>query len=151
MGCSTLRFPCPSPTPRSFLKLMSIELVMPSNHLILCHLLLILPSIFHSIRWPKYWRSSISSSNENSGLISFGVDWFDLTAVQGTLKSSHHSPKASVLQLSAFFIVQLLPLYITTGKTIALSIQTFISKVISLFFNTLSRFVMFFFQGACVF
>ena len=117
----------------SLLKLMSIELLMPSNHLILCHPLL-LPSIFPSIRvfsdesvlpfrWPKYWSFSISPSNEYSGLISFRMDWLDLLAVQGTLKSllQHHSSKASILWCSAFFIVQLSHPYITTGKTIALT------------------------------
>ena len=119
----------------SLLKLMSIEFIMPSNHLILCHPLL-LPSIFPSIRvfpnesvlhirWPKYWSFSfsISPSNEYSGLISFRMDWFDLLSVQGTLKSllQHHSSKASILQRSAFFIVQLSHPYMTTGKTIALT------------------------------
>ena len=126
---------------------------MPSNHLILCHPLLLLPSIFPSIRifsnesalhirWPKYWSFSFSSSNEYSRLISFKIDQFDLLAVQGTLKSplQHHSSKASVLQCSAFFMVQLSHPYMTPGKTIALTIQTFISKVMSLLFNTLSRF-----------
>ena len=128
---------------RSLLKLMSIELVMPSSHLILC-LLLLLPSILPSIRvfsnesvlpirWPKYWSFSfsISSSNECSGLISFRIDWFDLLAVQGTLKRllQHHSSKASILWRSAVFIVQLSHPYMTTGKTIALTIQTFFSKV----------------------
>ena len=130
----------------SLLKLMSIELVMPSNHLILCHPLLLLPSIFPSIkvfsnesvlliRGPKYWSFSfsISPSNEYSGLISFRINWCDLLAVQGTLKSllQHHSSKASILQCSAFFIVQLSHPYMTTGKTIALTRQTFIGKVIS--------------------
>ena len=127
---------------------------MPSNHLILCHSLLLLPSIFPSIRvfsielalhirWPKYW--SICSSNEYSGLISFRIDWFDL-AVQGTLKSllQHHSLKVSILQCSAFFMVQLSHLYMTTGKTIALARQMFVSKVMSLLFNTLSRFIIVF-------
>ena len=136
---------------RNLLKLMSIESVMPSNHLILCHPLLLLPSIFPSIRvfssesllcirWPKYWSFSISPSNECSGLISFRIDWFDLLAVQGTLKSllQHHSSKVSILQRSAFFIVQLLHLYMTTGKTIALTRWTFVGKVMSLLFNTLS-------------
>ena len=128
---------------------------MPCNHLILCCPLL-LPSIFPSIRvfssesvlqirWPKYWsfRFSISPSNEYSGLISFRIDWFDLL-VQGTLKSllQHHSSKASVLQHSAFFIVQLSHPYMTTGKTIALTRQTFVGKVMSLFFNMLSSFVI---------
>ena len=115
----------------SLLKLMSIELVMPYNHLILCHPLPLLPSIFPNIRvfsnesvllirWPKYWRFSISPSNENSGLISFRIDWFDLPEVQGTLKSllQYHSSKASILYRSAFFIVQLSHPYMTTGKTI---------------------------------
>ena len=137
---------------RSLLKLMSIELVMPSNHLILCRPFLLLPSIFPSIRvfsnesvllirWPKYWSFSfsISPSNEYSGLISFRIDWFYLLVVQGTLKSllQHHSSKASILQCSAFFIVQLLHLYMTTGKTIDLTRQTFVGKVMSLLFNML--------------
>ena len=141
----------------SFLKLMSIELVMPSNHLILCHPLLLLPSIFLNIRifpnesvfctrWPKYWSFSfhISPSNEYSGLISFRIDWFDLLAVQGILKSllQHHSSKASVLQCSAFFIVQLSHPYMTTGKTIALTIHIFVDKIMSLLFNMLSKLVM---------
>ena len=138
----------------SLLKLMFIESVMPSNHLILCHLLLLLPSIFPRIRvfsnesvlhirWPKYWSLSfsISPSNEYSGLISFRMDWLDLLAVQGTLKSllQHHSSKASILQRSAFFIVQLSYPYVTTGKTIALTIQTSAGKVMFLLFNALSR------------
>ena len=131
---------------QSLLELMSIESVMPSNHLIFCHPLLLLPSIFPSIRvfskesvfhirWPKYWSFSfsISPSNEYSGLISFRIDWFYL-AVQGTLKSvlQHHSSKASILWHSAFFIVQLSYPYMTTGKTIA---WTFVGKVVSLLFN----------------
>ena len=138
---------------QNLLKLMSTELVMPSNHLILCRSLLFLPSIFPSIRvfsnesvlirWPKYWSFSfsLSPSNEYSGLISFRMDWLDLLAVQGTLKSllQHHSLKASILQCSAFFIVQLSPPYITTGKTIALTRWTFVDKVMSLLFNMLSR------------
>ena len=133
---------------------MSIESVMPSNHLILCCPLLLLPSIFPSIRvfsndwalwirWPKCWSFSISPPNEYSGLTSFRMDWFDLPAVQGTLKSllQHHNSKASILQLSAFLMVQLSHLYMTTGKTIALTIQTFVSKVMSLLFNMLSKFV----------
>ena len=139
---------------QSLLKLMSIESVMPSNHLILCRPLLLLPSIFSSIgvfsnesvlyiRWPKYWSFSfsISPSNEYSGLISFRMDWLDLHAVQGTLKSllQHHSSKASVLRCSAFFMVQLSHPYMTTAKTIALTRQTFVSKVMSLLFNMLSR------------
>ena len=125
---------------------------MPSNHLILCRPLLLLPSIFPSIRvfsnesalhirWPKYWNFSfnISPSNEHSGLIPFRMDWLDLLAVQGTLKSllRHHSSKASVLQHSAFFIVQLSHPYVTTGKTIALTLRPFVGKVMSLLFNTL--------------
>ena len=130
---------------------------MLSNHIILCCPLLLLPSIFPSIRffsnelalyirWPKKWdfRVSISSSNEYSGLISFRIDWFDLLAVQVTLKSlfQHHSSKASFLRCSAFFIVQLAHPYMTTGKIITLTIQTFVGKVMSLLFNTLSRFVI---------
>ena len=137
----------------SLLKLMSIESVMPSNHLIFCHPLLIQPSTFPSssifsnesvlcIRWPKYWSFSFSSSpsNEYSGLISFRIDWLDLLAVQGILKSliQHHNLKASVLWCSAFFMVQFSHLYVPAGKTIALTIQTFVSKVMSLLFNTLS-------------
>ena len=136
---------------------MSIESVIPSNHLILCCPLLLLPSIFPSIRvfssesvlhirWPKYWSFSfsISPSNEYSGLISCRIDWFDLLPVQGTLKSllQHHSSKASIPWHSAFFIVQLSHPYMTTGKTIALTRRTFVSKVISLLFNTLSRLVI---------
>ena len=129
---------------QSLLKPMSIESKMPSNHLILCHPLLLLTSIFPSIRifsnesalcirGPNYWSFSISSSNEYSGLISFRVDWFDLLAVQGTLKSlfQHHSLKASVLQCSAFFMVQLSQLYMTTGKTVDLARWTFVDKVMS--------------------
>ena len=134
---------------------MSIESMMPSNHLIFCHPLLLLPSIFPSIRvfskesilhirWPKYWSFSISPSNEYSGLISFRMDWFDLLAVQGTLKSllQHHSSKASVLWHSPFFIVQLSHPYMTTGKTIALTRRTVVDKVTSLLFNMLSRLVI---------
>ena len=134
---------------------MSIELVMPSNHLIFCHPLLLLPSIFPSIkvfsnelalhiRWPKYWSFSISPSNEYSALISFRMDWLDLLAVQGTLKSllQHYSSKASILQHSAFLILQLSHPYTTTGKTIALIRRTFVSKVMSLLFNMLSRIVI---------
>ena len=133
----------------SLLKLMSIESVMPSNHLILCCSLLLLPSIFPSImvfsnksvlhvRWPKYWSFSfsISPSNEHPGLISFRMDWLDLLGVQGTLKSlvQHHSSKASILRCSAFFIVQFSHPYMTTGKTKALTRQTFAGKVMSLLF-----------------
>ena len=136
---------------------MSIESVMPSNHLILCHPLLLPPSIFPSIRvfsnesalhvrWPKHWGFSfnISPSNEYSELISFRMDWLDLLAVLGTLKSllQHHSSKASILQHSSFFIVQLSHPYMTTGKTIALTRQTFVGKVMSLLFNVLSRMVI---------
>ena len=142
---------------QSLLKLMSIESLMPSNHLNLCHPLLLLPSIFPSIkvfssesvlriRVPKYWSFSfnISPSNECSGLISFKMDWLDLLAVQGTLKSllQHHYSKASVLQCSAFFNVQLSHPYMTTGKIIALTRWTFVGKVMSLLFNMLSRFVI---------
>ena len=145
---------------------MSIESVMPSNHLILilCHPLLFLPPIFSSIRvssnesvlhirWPKYWSHGISPSNEYSGLISCRTDWFDLLAVQGTLKSllQCHSLKASILRCSAFFIVQLSYPYITTGKTIALTRWAFVSKVMSLLFNMLSRWSELFFQGASIF
>ena len=139
---------------QSLPKFMPIELVKPSNHLILCRPLLLPPSIFPSIRvlsnesvfhirWPKYWSFSfnISPSNEQSGLISFRMDWLDLLAVQGTLKSllQHHSSKAWNLQCSAFFIVQLSHPYMTTGKTIALTRWTFVGKVMSLLFNMLSR------------
>ena len=133
---------------------MSIESVMPSNHLILCHPLLLLSSIFPSIgvfsnesllriRWPKYWSFSFSPFNEYSGLISFRIDWFDLLAVQGALKSllKPHRSKASILRHSAF-MVQFSHSYITTGKTIALTRGTFVDKVMSLLFNRLSRFVM---------
>ena len=140
----------------SLLNLISIKLEMPSNHLILCCPLL-LPSIFPiisifssesvlHIRWPKYWsfNFSISPSNEYSGLICFRIDWFDLLAVQGTLKSllQHHSSKVSILWHSAFFIVQLSYPYMTIGKTIALTRQTFVGKVMSLLFNVLSRLVI---------
>ena len=140
-------------------KLMSIESVMPSNHLILCHPLLLLPSIFPSIRvfsnelalrirWPKYWSFSfnINPSNEPSRLISFRMDWLGLLAVQGTLKSllQHHSSKASILWRSAFFIVQLSHPYMTTGKIIASTRRTFVGKVMSLLFNMLSRLVIIF-------
>ena len=130
---------------QSLLKLMAIESVMPSSHLILCHPLLFLPSTVPSIRvfsnesallitWPKYWSFSISLSQEYSGLISFRIDWFYLLAIQGTLKSlsQHHSSKASVLWCSAFFMVQLSHPYMTTGKTIALTKWTFVGKVMSL-------------------
>ena len=140
---------------------MSTESVTASNHLILCHPILLSPSIFPSIRvfsnesalhirWPKYWSFSfnISLSNEYSGLISFWMDWLDLLAVQGTLKSllQHHRSKASILQCSSFFIVQLSHPYMTTGKTIALTRRTFVDKVMSLLFNMLSRLVITFLQ-----
>ena len=150
---------------QSLLKLMSIELVMLSSYLFLCHPLLLLPSVFPSIRvfsselalhirWPKYWSSSfsISPSNEYSGLISFSIDWLDLLAVQRTVKSllQDHSSKASILQPLAFFIVQLSHPYMTTGKTIALTRWTVIGKIMSLLFNKLYRLVILFFQGASV-
>ena len=136
---------------------MFIESVILSNHLILCHPLLLLPSIFPCIRvftselavcirWPKYWSFSfsISHSSESSELISFRMDWLDLLAVQGTLKSllQHHNSEASILQHSALFVIQLSHSYMTTGKTIALTIWSFVSKVMSLLFNKLSRFNM---------
>ena len=142
---------------RSSLKLMSIELGMPSSHLILCHPLLLLPPIPLSIRvfsneltlhmrWPKYWsfRFSISSSKEHPGLICFRMHWLDLLAVHGTLKSllQHHSSKTSILRHSAFFTVQISHPYMTTGKTIALTRQTFVGKLMSLFLNMLSRLVI---------
>ena len=141
----------------NLLKLMSIELMMPSNYFILCCPLLLLPSVFPIIRvfsnesalhimWPKYWSFSLSISpfNEWSGLISFRIDWLDLLVVQGTLKSllQHHISKASILWCLAFFMVQLSHVYMTTGKTIALTIWTFISKVMSLLFKMLSRLVI---------
>ena len=155
MDCSTPGLPIHHQLPE-LLKLMSIESVMSSNHLILC-CPLISPSILPSIRvfsnesvlcikWPKYWSFifNISPSNEHSGLISFRMDWLDLLAVQGTLKSllQHHISKASSLQCSAFFRVQLSHLYMTTGKTIALTRRTFVGKVMSLLFNMLSRLVI---------
>ena len=141
----------------SLLKLMFIWLVMPSNHLILCPHFLLLPSIFPSIRvfsnesalwirWPKYWSVSfsISLSSEYSGLISFRMDWLDLLAVQGNFKSllQHHSTKASILQCSPFFIVQLSPSILTTVKTITLTRRTIVGKILSLLFNMLSRSVI---------
>ena len=147
------RPPCPPPTPGVFPKLMSIESVMPSSHLILCHPLLLLPLILPSIRvfsyestlhirWPKYWSFSfnISPSNEHPALISFRMDWLDLLAVQGTLKSllQHHSSKASIPWHSAFFTIQLSYPYMTTGKTIALTRWTFVGKVMSLLLNMLT-------------
>ena len=157
MDCSTSGLPVHHNS-QSLLKLMSIKSLMPSNHLILCHLLL-LPSIFPSIRvfsnesvlhvsWPKCWSFSFSISpyNEYWGLISFRMDWLDLLAIQGTLKSllQHHSSKASVLRCSAFFIVQLSYPHMTTGKNIALTRWTFECKVVSLLFNMLSRWVIVF-------
>ena len=156
MDCCTPSFPVHHQLPE-LAQTHVIELVMPSNHLILCHPLLLLPSIFASvkvfsnestfcIRWPKYWSFSfnISSTSEHPGLISFKMDWLDLLAVQGTFKSllQHHSSKASLLQCSAFFIVQLSHPYMTIGKTIALMRWTFVDKVISLLFNMLSRLVI---------
>ena len=150
----------------SLLKLMSIQSVMTSNHLILCRPLFLLHSIFPSIRvfsdesvlcirWPKYWsfNFSISPSNEHPGLIFFRMDWLDLLAVRGTLKSllQHHSSKTSVFQCSAFFTVQLSHPYMTTGKTIALTRQTFVGKVMSLLFNMLSKLVItFFLMSKCL-
>ena len=151
---------------QSLLKLITIESVLPSHHLILCCPLFLLPSIFPSIRvfsndsvlqirWPKYWSFSFSINpyNEYSGLISFAIDWFDLLAAQGILKSllQHHSSKASILRCSAFLMVQLSHLYMTTGKTIALTRWTFVGKVMSMLFNMLPRFVIAFLQGASVF
>ena len=150
---------------RSLLKLMSLELVMPSNYPILCRPLLLLPPIPPSIqvfssestlcmKWPEYWSFSfsISPSNEHPGLISFRMDWLDLLAVQGTLKSllQYHSSKASILRCSGFFTVQLSYPYMTTGKTIALTRRTFVGEVMSLLLNMLSRLVITF-QGVSVF
>ena len=151
---------------RSSLKLMCIEAVMPSSHLILCRPFLLLHPIPPSIRvfsnestlcmrWPKYWSFSLSirPSNEHPGLVSFRMDWLDLLAVQGTLKSllQHHSSKASILRRSAFFTVQLSHPYTTTGKTIALTRQTFLGKARSLLFNMLSRLVIIFLPRPSVF
>ena len=164
-SCPILCDPMDCSTPRflvlhcllHLLKLMPTESVMPFNHLILCHPLLLLPSIFPSIRvfsnesalcirWPKYWsfNFSTSPSNEYSGLISLRIDWFNLLAVQGSLESllQHHSSKASILWPSAFSMVQLSQLYTTGGKPIVLTIQTFVGKVMSLLLNTLSRLVI---------
>jgi len=153
MNCSTPGLSVHHQLPES----THIESVMPSNHLMLCHPFLLLPSIFASIRvfsnesalrirWPKYWSFSfnISPSKEHPGLISFRMDWLDLLAVQGTLKSllQHHSSKALILQRSAFFTVQLSHPYMTTGKTIALTRRTFVGKVMSLLLNMLSRLVI---------
>ena len=159
MDCSTQQAFLFFTISQSLLKFMFFESVMPSNHLILCLPLLLPPSIFLSIRvfsnesilhirWPKYrsFSFSMSPSSEYTGLMSFRIDWFDLLAVQGTLKNllQHQSSKASILQHSAFFMVQLSHPYMTTGKTTALTIQTFVDKVMSLLFNTLSRFVIVF-------
>ena len=156
MDCSTLGF-LSFTISQSLLKLMFIDSVMPSNHLILSHPLILLPSVSPGIRvfsndltlrnrWPEYWgfSFSISPSSEYSGLISFRMDWLDSLAVQGTLKSllQHNSPKASILRCSALFMVQLSHPYMATGKAIALTIQTFVSKVMSLLSNMLSRFLI---------
>ena len=162
MDRSTLQASLSITNSRSSLRLTSIESVMPSSHLILCCPLLLLhsnspgirafsnKSALH-IRWPKYWSFSfnISPSNEHPGLIFFRMDWLDVLAAQRTLKSllQHHSPKASILWLSAFFTVQLSHPYMTTGKTIALTRRTFVGKVMSLLFNMLPRLVITFFQG----
>ena len=154
---ATCQTSLPSLSSGSLLKVMTFELVMPSNHLILCGLLLFLPSIFPSImvfssestfrmRWPNHWSFSFSiiPSKEHPGPISFRMDWLDLLSVQGTLKSllQHHSSQASILQHSAFFTVQLSHPYMITGKTIALTRWTFVGKVMSLLFNKLSRLVI---------
>ena len=157
MDCSTAGLSVHQQLPE-LAQLISTKLVMPSNHLILCHPLLFLPSIFTSIRvfsnesvlhirWPKYWSFSISPSGflqEYSGLTSFRIDWLDLLAVQGTLKSllQHHNSKASILRCSAFFMVQLSHPYMTIGKTIALTRWTFVGKVTPLLFNMLSKFAI---------
>ena len=165
MDCSTSGLPVHTSS-QSLLKLMSIELVMSSSYLILCHSLLLPPSIFPSIRvfsnesalrirWPKYWSfsSSISPSNEHSGLISFRMDLLGLLAVQGTLECllQHHSSKASILWHSAFFIVQLSHPYMTTGRAIALTRWTFAGKVMSLLFHMLSMLVITFLKEASMF
>ena len=161
-----MKLPCASPNPKACLKLVSIELVMPSSHLIPCRPCLLLPSIFLSIRafsrdlalhimWPEYWSFSfsVSPSNGYSGLIPLRMDWLDLLAVQGTLKSllQHHSSKASILQCSAAFTVQLSQPYMTTGKIIALIRRTIVGKVTSLLFNMLSKLVITFLPRARVF
>ena len=166
-GLQHTRIPCPSPSPRACSNSCPLSRwCHPANHLILCHPLLHLHPIFPSIRvfsnesvlrirWPKYWSFcfSTSPSNEYSGLISFRMDWLDLFAVQGTLKSllQHRSSKTSIFQCSAFFKVQLSHPNMTAGKTIALTRWTFVSKVMSLLFNMLFRLVIAFFQGASVF
>ena len=164
MDCSTPGLPVHHQLPE-FTQIMSIASVMPSNHLILCHPLLLLPSVFPNIRvfsnesvlhirWPKYWSYSfsISPSNEYSGVTFFRIDWLYLLAVQGTLNSllQHHNSKASILRHSSFFIVQLSHPYMTPGKTIALTRWTFVGKVMSLLFKMLSRLVIAFFQGASI-
>ena len=152
-GLQHTRIPRPSQSLRVCSSSCPLHWWCCHNHLILCHPALLPPVVFPSIRvfswatcirWPKYWSFSISPSNEYSELISYKIDRFDLLAVQGTLRSllQHHNSKASVLWCSAFFMVQLSPSYMTTGKTIALTIQTFVSKVMSWLFNTLSRFVI---------
>ena len=157
MDCSICQTSLSITNSGSLFKFMSIKSIMPSSHLILCHPLLLLPSIFPSIgvfsnesvlciRWPKYWSFNISLSNEYSGLLSFRMDWLDLLVVQGTLKSllQHHSSKASILRCSAFFIgqSQLSHPYMTTGKTIALTRQTFAGKVLYLLCNMLSKLII---------
>ena len=159
-NCSMPDLPIPHYLPELSQTHVSTESVMPSNHLILCCLLLLLPSAFPNIRvfpseltlrirWPKYWsfNFSISPSSEYSGLISFKIDWFDFLGVQGTLKSllQHHSSKSSILWCSAFFMAQFLHPYMTSGKTIPLTIRSFVSKVLSQIFNMLSRFVIYFY------
>ena len=156
-GPQHIRLPCPSPTPRAYSNSCPLSQWCHPTHLILCHPLLLLPSIFPNIRvfsnesvlcikWPKDWSFSFnnSPSNEYSGLISFRIGWLDLLAVQGTLKSlhQHHSSKASVLQRSTFSMVQLSYPYVTTGKIIALTRWTFVDKIMSLLFNMLSRLVI---------
>ena len=164
-GLQHARPPCPSLSiSQSLPKFMSTEWVMPSNHLILCHPLLLLPSVFPSIwvfsnestlciRRPNYWSFSISPSKEYPGLISFRMDWLDLLAVQGTLKSllQHHSSKASILRHSPFFTVQFSHPYMTTGKTITLTRWTFVGKEMSLLLNMLSRLVITFLPRVSVF
>ena len=156
-GLQHARLPCPLPSPRACSSSLSSESVIPSSHLVFCHTLLLLPSVFPSIRvfskesalqirWPKYWSFSFSISplDEYSGLISFRIDWFDLLVVQRTLKSllQHHSSKASILRCSTSFIVQLSHPYLTTGKSKALTRQTIVNKVMSLLFQMLPRLVI---------
>ena len=166
MACHCLLHQASLSITNSLLKLMSVKSVMPSNHLILCRPLLLPLPVFPSIRvfssesvlhirWPKYWHFSfsISPSNEYSEMISFRIDWLDLLAVQGTLRSllQHHNSKASILQCSAFSVIQLSHPYMTTGKTIALTRWIFVGKVMSLLFNMLSRLVIAFLPRASVF